>query len=321
MPARDPATPLQVVWLEIPLDNYIRYGYSVVMKPIRHLLILLGSTILIGFCMVYPFLPGGFDRLAEGLSTIAQMLGVIGLLLVPVGALWLVHEWRRRVRMKQGLPGKDKRYAFALTSLIVGSLVALVLSLFAASSTGLSFGVLTLALWVYIVIGLIPRLKQLKNAVAETIHPAPFYLILLPVAALILQLVLAAPMTEFSRNRAIMNSAALINELENYYAAQGRYPDSLLALNVDFPPSVVGIAQYHFAPNGDAYNLFFQQPRFLLPELGAREIVMYNKLDEHIMLSHDSWILMSRPEELATRQGWYAVHDTAIPHWKYFWFD
>jgi hypothetical protein len=291
------------------------------MNLIRHLAILFVSTLFVGLCIVYPFLPGSYDKLAEGISTIAQTFGLVGLLLVPVGVLWLVHEWRRQARKQRGLPGKDRRYGFALTSLIVGSLVALVLSLFAASSTGLSFGLLTLALWGYSVFRWLPRLKQLKNATAETMHPAPLYLILLPVAALILQLVLAAPMTEFSRNRAIMNSAELINEIENYHAAQGRYPDSLLALNVDFPPSVVGIAQYHFARNGDAYNLFFQQPRFLLPELGAREIVMYNRLDEHIMPSHDAWILMSTPEELLSRQGWYAVHDTEIPHWKYFWFD
>lgn len=291
------------------------------MKPVRHLAILAASTILIGLCMVYPFLPGHFDKLAEGLSTLAQLFGVVGLLLVPVGTLWLMHEWQRRARIRQGLPGKDNRYGFALASVIVGSLVALFLAIFAASSTGFSFGLLTLAVWGYCVLRMTPLLKQLRNAAAETIHPAPFYLMFLPVAALILQLVLAAPATEFSRNRAIMNSAELINEIENYHAAQGRYPDSLLALNVDFPPSVVGIAQYHFAPNGDAYNLFFQQPRFFLPELGAREIVMYNKLNEHIMPSHDHWILMSTPEELLTRQGWYAVHDAGTLHWKYFWFD
>lgn len=291
------------------------------MPLIRHLLILVGATILIGLCIVYPFLPGGFDRLAEGISTIAQMFGIVGLLLVPVGVLWRVDDWRRRARMKQGLSGKDRRYGFAVASLIVGSLVALVLSLFAASSTGVSFGLLTLALWGYSVFRWIPRLKPLKQAPAETLSPAPLYLIFLPVAALVLQLVLAAPMTEFSRNRAIANSAELIHEIENYYAEQGRYPESLLALNVDFPPSVVGIARYYYVPNGDAYNLFFQQPRFLLPELGAREIVMYNRLDEHIMASHDAWVLTSTPEELLTRQGWYAVHDTAIPHWKYFWFD
>ena len=271
--------------------------------------------------MLYPFFPGSYDKLAEGLSTIAQVFGVIGLLLVPAGVLWLAHELRRGARIKRNLPSKDWRFGFALASLIAGSFVAIVLSLFAALSVGLSFGVLTFVLWVYSVFRLIHGLRLLKNAGAENINPTPFYLIFLPIATLILQLTFAAPAIEFSRNHAIMNSAEIINEIEKHHTAQGHYPDSLLALNIDFQPSVVGIPQYHYAQNGDAYNLFFQQPRFLFPEFGAREIVMYNKLDEHIMPSHAYWILIWTPEELEAQQGWYAVHDAASAHWKYFWFD
>lgn len=89
----------------------------------------------------------------------------------------------------------------------------------------------------------------------------------------------------------------------------------------DYSPSVVGIERYHYAPRGEAYNLAFEQPRFLFDDFGVREFVMYNPRDEQIMPSHASWILIWSPEDLARQQGWFAVHDAAQPHWKQFWFD
>jgi hypothetical protein len=193
-------------------------------------------------------------------------------------------------------------------------------TIFAWLSTGLSFGLITLALWIYLVVRLIPKLKRLQQAENRSFNPAPLYLFI-PVAALVLQLLFAAPAMEFSRNNAITSSAEMINDIEEHYRTYGSYPLSLLALNKDYHPSVVGIEQYYYAPNGDAYNLYFNQPRFLFPELGAREVVMYNKLDQHVMPSHAYWVLISTPEELAQGQGWYAVNDAPTPHWKYFWFD
>jgi hypothetical protein len=74
-------------------------------------------------------------------------------------------------------------------------------------------------------------------------------------------------------------------------------------------------------PDGQAYHLFFEQPRFLFDNIGTREFVVYNKLDERFMISHASWILLMTPQELETSQGWYAVRDAPSPHWRYFWFD
>ena len=135
---------------------------------------------------------------------------------------------------------------------------------------------------------------------------------------LTLQLLAAAPATEFSRSRAIRNSAPLIAALERYHAAHGRYPLSLLALWQDYGPSMIGIREYRYEPSGDAYNLAFEQFSF---RLGTREIVMYNPRDQHVMTSHALDLLQTTPEELERRRGYYAVHDAPHPHWKYFWFD
>jgi hypothetical protein len=178
------------------------------------------------------------------------------------------------------------------------------------------------AFWIYGVYKLIPKLKLLKKQTPGKFNPVPLYFILIPILTLVFQLTLAAPITEWSRDRAIANSSEFIRDIENYHAQYGRYPISLLAQNKDYQPGVIGVDKYHYSPQGDSsYNLFFEQPKFLLDNFGTREWVVYNPRDEQHVYSHTSWFLLVPPEELETSQGWYEVHDDKHPHWKYFWFD
>jgi hypothetical protein len=271
-----------------------------------HAALIVGIAGLLTFTMVYPFIPGRFDRLAVPLSTMAQGFGVVGLALVPGGVLWLLRP----------------KYAFALAVLAaaVGTCVALILALFATVSAGSALGVLMLAAWLYIVVRLMPRLKNLKGAGDRRLHPAPLYLVLLPAITLAFQLVLAAPVTRWSRDRAIKNAGELIAGIEQYYARHGRYPTSLQAQYGDYDPDVVGVERYFYAPQGDSYNLSFEQPKFLLDRIGTREWVVYNPRDQHRAYSHAAWIL-SPPEGTEPVQGRYARGETGHAHWKYFWFD
>jgi hypothetical protein len=184
-----------------------------------------------------------------------------------------------------------------------------------------SLGILMLALSFYTVSRWIPKLQRLKSAETESIHPAPLYLISVPVALLLFQVVLAAPLTEFSRKHAIASSNEFVNDIEKYHAQYGRYPVSLAAMWKDYYPDVVGIEKFHYAPYGASYNLFFEQPKLLFDNIGTREWVVYNPKDEQRMFSHTAWFLLLTPEELERSQGWYAVHDAKVAHWKYFWFD
>ena len=283
-----------------------------------HLGRLAAITASLLLCIFYPFLPGGYDGLAMALSTMAQTAVVVGLLFVPVGILWLVHEARNGARRKQGLPHPESGYRFSVVSVVVASIVAIAVSVSAGIAVGRSFGLLAFALWIYAAATLIPRLKLLRTAERASLNPVPLYLAVVPVAVLLCQRALAGPAAEFSRNRAIDNSAEVVNDIERFHTAHGHYPGSLLAVWPDYKPSVIGIEQYHYARQGDAYNLVFEQPSF---RWGTREFVVYNKLDEHFFPSHAEWNLRSTPEALSGREGWYAVHDAARPHWKYFWFD
>jgi hypothetical protein len=271
--------------------------------------------------MIYPFLPGGYDGLAVPISTMVQLFGAAGLLLVPMGALWLVDEARARAQKKRNLHHPYRGYYFAIACLITASIVATAVSLFVGLGISLALGVLALALWFYAVSRLLPKLKRLKKAEAENLNPAPLYLIIIPLAALLFQAVFAAPLTEFSRNHAITNSNEFIVDIEAYHDEYGHYPVSLAAMWKDYYPDVVGIEKFHYSPFGESYNFFFEQPRFLFDNLGTREWVVYNPHDEQRMFSHTAWFLLLTPEELERSQGWYAVLDAKVPHWKYFWFD
>ena len=279
-----------------------------------------GLITLLVLCTFYPFLPGEYDALAMPLSGMAQIFGIVGLLLVPVGVLWLAYELRKRARAKRSLSTKARGYHFGLAAAVAASIVALAISFGAFMGISLPLSLLTVALWVYIGLRLAPGLRSLKKAEAQNFNPAPLYLVIIPLAVFIFQLALATPAREFSRNYAIAQSAELRNDIEAFRARHGHYPGFLQAVNKDYHPSVVGIDQFHYAPHGDAYNLFFEQPTFLF-DFGIREIVMYNKLDEHLMMSHAAWILTGASEELEARQGWHTVHNASSPHWKYFWFD
>jgi len=273
---------------------------------VKHLAIIVGIAALIVLSIAYPFLPGGHDRLAVPLSTMAQVFGILGLPLVPVGLWWLAMPTRGFVP--------------AVLSVATGTFVANILALFATLSVGNALGMLTLAVWVYVLIQLLPRLKRATRVDGDPFNPVPLYLALLPLIALISQLALAAPVTKWSRARAIANATGLIREIEAYRTRHGRYPRSLHAQHGDYNPDVVGVEKYLYAPGGDGYNLSFEQPKFFLDRFGTREWVVYNPRDQHRMYSHAAWILRSA-EDQESGQGWYASGETGYRGWKYFWFD
>ena len=285
-----------------------------------HLVRMTAITALIVFCTFYPYLPGEFDGLAVALSTMAQIVGLLGVAVAAVGLAWLAHEVRKRAARRRHLPIRARGYRYALASLIASSVVAAGAAL-GASTSGRALVLLTLALAGYSVRRFMPGLRRLKHAEPDGFNPVPLYLVMIPAATLLAQVTLAVPAMEFSRNRAIDASADLIGDIERYHTAYGGYPKSVSGLWPDYKTAVIGIPQFQYSPTESAYNLFFELPVFLVVSPGTQEIVMYNKLDDHFMLSHASWNVTRSPQGLRNGQGWYAVHDSSRPHWKYFSFD
>ena len=282
----------------------------------------LGMVVTIAFillCTFLPFLPGSHDNLAVALSEMAHMFGMVGLLLVPVGLLWLAAErWSRLAR---------RRHVFPLIALIASTLLWLGLCLAAILHSGFVFGLAVVLLWILVLRKAWARFRQgpeplndLGTLPARRRSALPFYLIAVPLAVALLQWASVDRAVEMSRNRAIANSAPLIAAIEGYRTRNGRYPTSLLAEWPDFQPGVIGIPEYRYEPHGEAYNLVFEQFNY---RFGTREFVVYNPRDEHVMTAHTSDILEMTPAQLGVERtrGHYSRHDLPQPHWKYFWFD
>jgi len=285
---------------------------------IRHLVRMGAAILLIIRCMLLPFFPGAYDGLAVTLSVMSQLFGMVGLLLVPLGAIWLVHDLRRHATKAGARPPQDLGYWLALASIGASTIVAAVVSLSAFVNVGFSLGFGLIALWTYCLVRLVAKVRATGRMQVRPISSVPVYLVVLPVVAAIFRIAVVDSASEFSRNRAIANSAPLINDIERYREGHGHYPQSLLSVWKDYKPSVIGVSQYHYEPNGDAYNLYFEH---LSGALGTREFVMYNRRDEHEMTSHAMDLLLLAPRDLDARRGYYAVHNASRPHWKRFLFD
>jgi len=133
--------------------------------------------ILIIACLFLPFLPGRYDGLAVPLSTMAQIFGVVGLLLVPIGVLWFVFDRSNKAR----------GYYFAIAALVGLSIVASAVDLCAAVSLGVSAGIVAAAASLYGLSRMAMSMKRRKNENDAKFIPATLYLMVVPVVVAIVQ--------------------------------------------------------------------------------------------------------------------------------------
>ena len=242
-----------------------------------------------------------------------QLFSFAGLLLVPLGLLWLGYEFRKQ----RGESKKKTKHFFIATFLTIG-FVTIIISLGALLNYNVSFGILFLA----VCLSLLTRiyLKQLakRNYDHLNFNPIPLYFIIIPLIVAVVRFTLLSKGVEFSRNYAIKKSEPLITAIEAYHAKNGSYPLSLQALHSDILPGIIGIKQYYYEPNGNGYNLYFKQ---FSDEMDVEEIVMYNKLDEHAFAAHLLDILEYSGQELTLRRGDRRRYRLSSPHWIYIKFD
>ena len=273
----------------------------------RHLVgIGLGTAVLVtaGFL---PFLDGGHDPVSWPLAWAAYVFGVVGLLLVPVGVIWLAYELRRR---RTPPPAQDRRFVLRVVGLVATALVAALVGL-ATLPISLAAGVIVLVLGG---LGLSRALIRLRRPAGPSLDPAPLYLIIVPLGVSVSLLVGHDAAVERSRMVAADRAGEMIAEIERYRSTRGRYPESLVAVWPDYLPGVIGVRGYTYEPSGAAYNIAFEQFRFY--PIGTREFVVYNPRDEQTMISHASWRMIAPDLE-----GHYASGGAGRPHWRFFWFD
>ena len=278
---------------------------------IRHLLGIVGAIALLLLFTFLPFFPGRYDGLAIPLSSMAQVGTMLGLLLVPCGLLWIAGDRLQRLA--------QRRIIFPALALGASSLVSAGVFLAALAQSGFALGFAVLISW-FVVLSRVLRWFRQRESTPQIRNALPFYLAIVPVVVAVLQFALLGRAVEFSRNRAIQNSAPLIEAIEQYRVNNGRYPTSLHSVAQDYHPGVIGVDRYRYEPHGEAYNLFFEQ---FSDRIGTQEFVVYNPLDQHVMTVHAADLLEMTPQQLALdrSRGYYAVNFAPQPHWKYFWFD
>ena len=279
---------------------------------IKHTVGIVAAIAFVFLCTLLPFLPGSPDGLAVALSEMAHIFGTLGLLLVPIGLLWIATDRSKRLA--------QKRHLFPLLGLIASTLVWVGLGLAAVVQSGFVLGFAIVVLWFWLLRKAWTNVRRTSTTPSDSASAIPFYLILVPVVVALLQWAFVERAIESSRNRAILNSAPLIAAIEDHRARNGKYPASLLAEWPDYKPDVIGIREYRYEPHGEAYNLVFEQFNY---RFGTREFVVYNPRDEHVMTAHARDILELTPEQLALdrTRGHNARYDLPQPHWKIFWFD
>ena len=140
----------------------------------------------------------------------------------------------------------------------------------------------------------------MKYKSSNVFNMAILYLVTIPIVAFATRHFLIEPVSNYSRNYAIERGQQVIDAIENNYALTSEYPESLDQIHHEVKPSIMGIGEYRYERNGDSYNLYFVQWQHVF---ATKEIVMYNKMDDHNVKGH------------------FASYAAAEPHWKYYWLD
>lgn len=254
--------------------------------------------------MLLPYLPGRFDASAAALSFLIRVASYASLILTPAGLAWMLT--RRRSRL------------WRRVTLAMGGLITMAAAIAAVAVNQLAIGVMVCVCGVAFIRHAHRRIQAGLVRVEEGRNLIPVIVAFVPVFLVSFQAAVLPRAAEWSRDRAIEHSAALIAEIESFRQRRGRYPVSLQSLNRDVPAGVVGVERFLYEPNGEAYNLFFIRPHL---ELDATEVVMFNPRDEHRFTSHELDLLQYDGEHLDLRRGDRRRTPLRQAHWTSILFD
>lgn len=261
-------------------------------------------TLSLILAMLLPHLPGRYDASAATLSFVTQVASYSSLLLVPVGLAWFGSQGRARLWHR--------------SALVIAMFIAFLSGVASASVNHLALGVI---LGLITMIGILATYRRTLAGIERGDGRGtvlPLALVCIPVILVGFVAVALPCAADWSRDRAIQHSAALIAEIEAYRERRGHYPLSLQSLNRDVPTGVVGIERFQYEPNGEGYNLFFVRPAV---SLDAAEVVMFNPRGEHRFTSHELDILQFDGEQLDRRRGDRRRTPLKQPHWVVFIFE
>jgi hypothetical protein len=275
------------------------------MAPLAWACAIVAGVIVITFL---PFAAGGYDPIATPLATMAWTLGRVGVLLVPIGLLWLWALSRDRIARPRWLIRLS--VGTCIFILLVTSLIA-----FAASgSVLLATGAVAVA--TLLVARLARQMRRHPTSPVPRLVPA--LIAVAPILVLTAQTMLVDAVATRARNRVLTNATPFIEEIERYRTRHGAYPQSLFSIWGDYKPSIVGVERYHYERSGDGYNVIFSEPSL---DFGMRRFVVYNPRDKQRVTVHETDRLLLDEAGLdADNAGHTVIRVLPQPHWKVFLF-
>lgn len=262
-------------------------------------------TVLIALTFL-PFFPGSYDPLSKPLSGMAWILMRVGLLLVPIGGLWILFCGRSASGFRPPTWLVWMTLGICILIALALILVAFAFGLLMAAGTGAVAGLFIIRLTGYL---------RKATPISRT---AMAFVAMTPILTLLAQLTFIEPIASRARNRVIASSAPLIAQIESFRTRHGAYPVSIFALYGDVKPGVVGVQHYHYERAGDAFNLIFEEPA---PSFGLRRFVVYNPHDKQRLTVHETDRLQLDDAGLdVDNAGYTIVEPLSQPHWKLFTF-
>ncbi len=247
------------------------------MKPASWLLLLL-ILLSVAVASIAPFLPGSGNNFAHGLSQFAQTTGYIGWVFAPFGLLWLIIEMRNK--KGQQLNRWTNGYYPSLL-VLTPVFLFLPLQILRALIDGRRFDLWPLAIIFLVVTFIIYRIQKLKKKTGYKFNPAPLYVVLIPVIALLTSTFVVEKVATVTREKAIINTEPLIAAIEKYKTENGEYPENLESLTGKYiqeipKPTIMGMRTYQYEKQSNSFQLIFE--RFW--HWNATEVVVYNTLGQ-----------------------------------------
>ncbi|MDX2247331.1 MAG: permease prefix domain 2-containing transporter [Bacteroidia bacterium] len=244
------------------------------MKP-RNGLVLVFIILVVMTASVAPFLPGFTNnRFSHGISQFAQNIGYIGMAFIPFGLIWLIIE----IRNKKGQKLNRWTNGYYPSWLVIAPiLLFLPLKISLTIIGDQPFDLLPFAIIISVVAFFIYRIQKLKGKKDYKFNPAPLYIVLIPVIALLTSKFALERAAVFSREKAILKTEPLIAAIEKYKTERGEYPEKLEELEGEYIPEIPRInpqntIPYHYEKGKGSFQLSFEQ----LWHWNATEVVVYN---------------------------------------------
>ncbi|SDF74401.1 hypothetical protein SAMN04487996_11279 [Dyadobacter soli] len=263
--------------------------------------------------IVSPFLPGPSNRLVVGLSALGQSATFLGLVLAPVGALWLLLDFR------SGSPstGKHRRVLASIAAVVV-MVPALLSVVYAFLLMGMAAGIAASALLALCGFYVWHNVRKL-GVQSRPFGFVPVCLLTVPGLSLFAHMCVIGPVSAYSRGLAMDRSEELIGLVEQFKTEKKRYPLSLQelenSLSVKLPGSpVMGISELKYHADDQGFNVSFSQWQHMAVD---EEIVLFSKanLTTQKALGFDYKLDKHRVK------GAYASFDADRAHWRYYWCD